>query len=340
MNESSKNISNTRRLPAGRLMFSYLAVIMAMSIIFSTVFYVTSVHELDKRPSSDIGISQPKDADHELDEWIGRRSDDSKGTLAIRLVTLNLVALFVGTFFSYWLSRRTLRPIEKALDEQDQFIADASHELRTPITSALLSNEVALKNKKLTLLQAKEIIEGNVKDMQELKELSDELLLQSHSVDETVEYSEVNLKKVTEEAVTQVSNAAKNKTITINNKIASTTLKTDASRLQKVLVIVIDNAIKYSNKQTTITLTSKTNKQDIEISIQDQGIGIAKADIANIFDRFYRADTSRTKTTGYGLGLSIAKRILNEINGTITVTSTPDVGSTFSVKVPRNHHSK
>lgn len=331
-----KTIDKTprRRLPAGKLMLSYLTVIMAMSLIFSTVFYITSVHELDKRPSSDITASQPKDSDRVLDEWIGHRSDAGRASLGVHLMTLNLSALVIGGALSYWLARRTLRPIEKALQEQDQFIADASHELRTPITSALLSNEIALKNQHLTLTGAKRVLEDNIKDMQELKQLSDQLLYESGESEKSVSLSHIHVHHLVQDAIKNVTIIADKQKMTIDNTVEDIVINTDAERLKKVLVILIENAVKYSPTESVVTISSKQLKYSTDIIVSDHGIGIDKADLDTIFDRFYRSDHSRTKTTGYGLGLSIAKKLLKEMDATIKVKSHLDVGSDFIVSLP------
>lgn len=330
---------SSRRLPARKLIISYLTIIMTMSIVFSSVFYVTSVNELDRRPVADGTVSKLQDPDHILDEWIGRRSDDNKYNLGVRLITLNIGALAIGGVLSYWLARRTLRPIEKALDEQDQFVADASHELRTPITSALLSNEIALKNSNLTLAAAKVVIEGNIKDMQELKQLSDELLRESDGELNKVKRTSVETHAVIDEAIYALQSIANRQNIIIKNETSTSLVMTDADRLRKVLVILIENAIKYSAQQSTVTVTSQKNKATLDITVADQGVGIDTTDLEYIFNRFYRADRSRSQTNGYGLGLSIAKKLLTEIGGEMSVTSALNIGSAFTVTLPSNDES-
>ena len=106
--------------------------------------------------------------------------------------------------------------------------------------------------------------------------------------------------------------------------------------LVELFVIFLDNAIKYSPDKTAITLTSKKTAQQISVSIADQGIGIEESDILNIFDRFYRVNKSRNKdrVTGYGLGLSIAKQIVEKYNGNISVKSKINSGTTFTINFP------
>lgn len=301
-----KQNSKLRHLPARKLVLSYLLLIMTMSIIFSAIFYVAS----------------------------GQHMNDGSYQLGIALILLNIAILGVGAILSYWLARITLRPIEKTLDQQDQYIADASHELRTPLASTLLSNEVALKNSALTLLQARAIIEGNVKDMQELRLLSDGLLQESENQSSALKLATVDTHKIVQEAIERLSVIASEKGAIIQNDTPMTTLTTDADALRKALVILIENAIKYSPAQSTISVTSYRTHQGVAIVVTDQGVGIDTDDIGNIFERFYRADHSRAQVAGYGLGLSIAKKSLEKIDGKMSVKSTVGMGSEFTITLP------
>jgi len=307
--------SKLRHLPARKLVLSYLLLIMTMSIIFSAIFYVAS----------------------------GQYMNDRSYRLGVGLIVLNIAILCVGAVVSYCLARITLRPIEKTLDEQDQYIADASHELRTPLASTLLSNEVALKNSGLTLLQARAIIEGNVKDMQELRSLSDGLLQESENQSSPLKLTVVDTHKIAQEAIERLLVIASEKGTIIQNDTPVITLTTDADALRKALVILIENAIKYSPVQSTITITSRRNQSNVAIVVSDQGTGIDSNDLDNIFDRFYRTDHSRAQVAGYGLGLSIAKKLLEKIDAKLSVTSTLGAGSEFTITLPSHdtlpHHA-
>ncbi|HEY8992412.1 MAG TPA: HAMP domain-containing sensor histidine kinase [Candidatus Microsaccharimonas sp.] len=324
-----------RRLSSRTLTLTFLAIIMTMSIIFSAVLYATSVHELEKRPSGDITATQPKDADRALDDWIGRRSDDSKAALAQHLIVLNIITLVLGAIVSYLLARTALRPIERALNEQDRFISDASHELRTPITAALLSNEVALKNHSLTLAQAKAVLAENVSDIQELKRLSDELLDQTNAdrIHDTLH--DVQLQKLVHDVVAKNEKMAHEKGIIITEKSDDIAIKTYPKTITKVLTVLIDNAIKYSADASTIVIEATDHDDDFMLRVKDEGIGISQSDQAHIFDRFYRSDASRTEHDGYGLGLSIASGLVKQMKGSITVTSKLGHGSEFIVRIPK-----
>ena len=129
---------------------------------------------------------------------------------------------------------------------------------------------------------------------------------------------------------------AEKKNILINNK-SNQKLQAnfENNNLSEILVILLDNAIKYSPNKSTITITSSTNNKNSEITIKDQGIGIKKADLGHIFNRFYQVDTARSSQAqkGHGLGLSIAKQLALKMGGDIKASSTLGKGSSFTVKL-------
>lgn len=135
---------------------------------------------------------------------------------------------------------------------------------------------------------------------------------------------------------------AKAKKIKIANRVGSQKISGAAESLEELFIILLDNAIKYSPDKSTVELTSLARRKKVLIEVSDQGMGISKKDIPHLFDRFYRADLSRSKNKkgqlaqagGYGLGLSIAKQIVQKHKGEISVESKIGKGSTFKVTFP------
>ena len=286
---------------------------MTTSVVFSSVFFIISLNELSKQ-----------------------FSDDGSLELGTTLIILNIVTLAIGIALSYWFTQRVLRPIEKMLEKQDQYIADASHGIRTPLASTLISNEIALKNSGLTLVQARAIIQGNIKDMQDLRLLSDELLQESENQSNMFNLTIVDTRKVVQEAVQRLTVIADDKKTFIKDNTSSIKVSANADVLRKVLVILIENAIKYSPAHSTITLTNHQSQSTVDILVTDQGIGIDAVDLDDIFNRFYRTDYSRSQAAGYGVGLSIAKKLLEKIDGKLSAKSILGSGSQFIIKLPAN----
>ena len=341
---SRESIANFILSSTGRLAMTYLGIIMLMSIGFSFVFYNTSAGQLGRQlppsafftsPSQNIALNPLTDRT-DVQAFLRQRIDEGRSALRLRLIWVNILALVAGGAISYGLARRTLRPIEEAMEAQTQFIGDASHELKTPLTAIRASNEVALRKPKLTLPEAKNLIKQNTKDVTKLQVLSDGLLRLVNDKDTTMSLKPVSLQETIAEAMTQIVKQAQKKDITVTDQVADIKVFANKQGLTQVANILLDNAVKYSAPKTTITINSSTDAKFAFLEFIDQGIGIRAADLPHIFKRFYRADKSRTKQhyDGYGLGLSIADKLLNQQHGEILVRSTIGRGSTFIVKLP------
>jgi signal transduction histidine kinase len=260
--------------------------------------------------------------------------------LLVTLAGIDSLILLVAGFAGYFLAGRTLLPIKKMMDEQNRFVTDASHEIRTPLTSIKSSIEVNLRNKKLTLLDAKKILQSNLEEVNNLQVLSDNLIqLTQYPNRATQSFTAVDIKDISDEAIKKVSKLATHKKIKIQNNIPSIHIHGNKQLLTELLVIILDNAIKYSYERSIVRLTSVHNDGKITLRIADEGVGIDEKDIPYIFDRFYRVDKARTKnnSSGYGLGLSIAKHIVKVHQGTISVKSNLQKGTTFFITLLKSH---
>ncbi|MDO8752182.1 MAG: HAMP domain-containing sensor histidine kinase, partial [Candidatus Wolfebacteria bacterium] len=200
--------------------------------------------------------------------------------------------------------------------------------------------EVNLRDKKSSN-ETKKILESNLEEVNNLQFLSDNLikLTQYQKSNGNITFENVSLKEVIDEACRKVANLAKHRKISIHNKVHDIYLQADRQSLSEAFVIFLDNAIKYSPKSTSVTLHSKTTDHSTVVNIKDEGMGIDKDDIPYLFDRFFRADKSRAKTDvfGYGLGLSIAKQIIDRHQGSIKVESEVGKGTIFSIQLPFKH---
>jgi two-component system sensor histidine kinase CiaH len=322
-----------------RLAASYLAIIIVLSIGFSYVLYRTSARELERQiPPQSLFISSPTDFGEGLEyhTFWQQRLEEGRSHLLGRLAILNLSVLVVGAASSYYLARRTLRPIENAMEAQSRFVTDASHELRTPLTAILASNEVALRKPNLTLKQAKDVIASNIEEVGKLKSLSDGLLDLSKQDSNTLAMKPVSLQDVAGEAMNRVLPAAQAKQISIQDDVPAVKVLGDSSNLVQAVAVLLDNAIKYSPAKSTIYLSGRTEDGYGHLSVRDEGVGIMPKYLPHIFERFYRIDQVRTAvgTDGHGIGLSIAQKIIEQHHGKITIDSTPRQGSTFTIQLP------
>jgi signal transduction histidine kinase len=238
----------------------------------------------------------------------------------------------------YFLAGRTLRPIKEMVDEQRRFITDASHELRTPLTSLRSEIEVGLRNASLSEKEARALLQSNLEEVISLQLLSDNLLaLTQNGREKALVMEDVSLSQSLKEAEKRLNGNLKKKKITVKTDVPDDlTVRGVRESIVSLLVILLDNAVKYSPSKSTISLSAKRSEGHSEITLVDQGIGIEKEDLPHVFERFYRANKSRSKeqVSGYGLGLSIAKKIVTSHKGTIHVTSEVDKGTTFVLKLP------
>lgn len=332
-----------------KLTFWYLLIIMLISISFSFVIYRFLTSEIDRvlrmEKMRQQGYVPAKRFLIQFDEPAPQQGiiiappnpevlEEAKDRILIMFIIINVGILGLSGVAGYLLAGLTLKPIQKMVDEQNRFITDASHELRTPLTSLKSEIEVNLRDKKLTLAEAKKLLESNLEEVNNLQYLSDNLmkLAKTHRPQD-VKMENISLLKISRGAIKKVKKMAKKKNINIENKIEDINVMADRQSLTELFVIFLDNAIKYSKNDTKVEVSSAKSADSVSIEIKDRGQGIEKADLPFLFDRFYRADRARSKD-GFGLGLSIAKEIIDKHSGSIDVKSQTKKGTTFIIRLP------
>jgi signal transduction histidine kinase len=325
----------------------YLAIVMTISIFFSGIVYQLSAQEFKRGLLRPVQGFELQLGDGFIGNWreqlMAERQeqyDAATHRVVQRLIILNVLILVGGGLLCYYLAERTLRPIEEAQEALERFTADASHELRTPLTVMKSENEVTLMDPKLTVGKAKAQIKSNIEELEKLSALSEGLLKIARSGSDSLEITAVEPARVVEMAQDRVLPLAEQRKILIKTSVSgSQSIAGDEASLIEVVVILLDNAIKYSLPHSEVTVTAFGRQKEVIVKVSDTGIGIRQEDIPHVFDRFFRADTARSKQDagGYGLGLAIAKGIIDKHTGTIAVTSQPNKGTTFTVKLPSFH---
>lgn len=339
----------------------YLLIIMLVSVFFSTVIYLGTVQELERGfhraelrfRAEELGIPLPQGFQERSEDLPPRLREISprffsveelqttENRLRLNLLMINGVILGLSAVVGYFLAGKTLKPIEESLEEQKRFVADASHELRSPLTALKTSMEVALRDKKMSLTEAKKVIKSNLEDIDSLQSLSNNLLslanLQSNG--RNFVFKKVDIAEVVKSAYRKLLPLAKEKNIKIRIEFKKQTILANKESLEGMVFIFLDNAIKYTPQDGEVVVKTKVGKRNLVIKIKDTGIGISKEDIPHIFDRFYRVDQSRSKESvlGFGLGLSLAKRIIEIHKGTVEVSSGLRKGTTFTISLPLKH---
>ena len=338
----SKQFWQFLKTPTIRLTLVHLLIIMTLSICFSVIFYQTSTRPTSPPPQQTRQYAPPEsslndrydsDVRAAVEDYLQQRNQE----LLVRLIWINIAVLFAGTAISYLLARWSIRPIEETMESQIQFVSDASHELRTPLTVLQTTNEVALRKKKLPAAEARQLISHNIEEVKKMKNLTNTLLGLLKDSKKPIVRQAVNLQDVVSDAMSSVVKVAQEKNISIEDKVPRLKVKTDRALLTQIVTILLDNAVKYSDANQQIIISADQPGNKTLLHITDEGIGIRATDLPHIFNRFYRADKSRSSASdvhGYGLGLAIAQKISEQIDARITVKSEINKGSTFTIELP------
>jgi len=334
---------------------------MAISLFFSGLIYFGTIKELERGfrwgeirlKAKELNIPLPRQFPEGLEELpprlrerqarflLGEDLETVKKRLAFQLLSLNGIIFLFSAGVSWLLAGKTLKPLEQALEEQKRFVADASHELRTPLTALKTSIEVALRDQKLSLTNARKVIKSNLEDVNGLQTLADNLLkLTNYQTNgQGLVFKELDIKKIAQRAFKKILPSAEKKEIKLIDKVESQKITANLESLEEMLLIFLDNAVKYTLQKGKVTVGSRLDKKALILEIKDTGIGIAKKDLGHIFDRFYRVDQSRSKSkvAGFGLGLSLAKKIIEFHQGSVQVKSELGKGTTFTIRIPLKH---
>lgn len=228
-----------------------------------------------------------------------------------------------------------LEKINRSFVSQKQFIQDVSHELRTPLTVLKGELEVALKRDR-SADAYRCILQSNLEEIDKIHRILEDLLVLARldSEDTTLKKEPADIVQFIRDIVGDVEILAQQKGITVSLHAGeSVILDLDRERIRRVFFNILDNAIKFTPEHGNITLTLAKENHTIVIRVSDTGVGIPQEDLPFIFDRFYRADKSRS-SEGFGLGLSITKSIIQAHKGAIACNSEPGRGTTFTISLP------
>lgn len=248
-----------------------------------------------------------------------------------------LVTLILIFFASLSITQRALIPVREAWQKQVDFTSDASHELRTPLSVIQTNLECATDTPDETISENEQWFNNIKAETIHMTKLVNDLLtlFRSDSGVKVVNKEDFDLERVLEDTVNGMKTYAEKKGIILQSFIQPRLkLYGDKELLNRLTIILLDNAIKYTPAPGKVELYAKQDGSDIVIKVSDTGVGIDKEHIDKIFDRFYRADTARSGSIeGSGLGLSIAKWIVTEHKGSITVNSEPGRGTEITVLI-------
>lgn len=257
-------------------------------------------------------------------------------TLLVVLTTVAGIGLVLSFLGSLFLTSHSIRPIQEMWEKQKTFISDASHELRTPITVIRANMDVVLENREDTVGNMEKWLSNISGEAEYMSTLIESMLILSRadSNQMVLKMDSFNPSDVIDDLRQMFTPVATKKNISLIT-VADNNCQIygDRDKIKQLLSILLDNALKFTSNRGEIELKCFQKSNLCILSVKDNGIGIKQEDRKRIFDRFYQADNSRTGN-GCGLGLSIAKWIVDSHRGTIEVSSMLGKGSEFIVSLP------
>lgn len=255
------------------------------------------------------------------------------------LAICSLIFIVLSISASYVLSKKMVKPIVQSWNKQAEFVENASHELRTPLTVIQNKLELLLTAPQAKIMDRFENIAMSLSETRRLSKLTTDLLTLARA-----DSSEIQLQKETIDLDPFIRHAlapyeeiaeSQDKEFWLDLQ-ADVSLEADRGRLHQLLVILLDNALKYTDPGERIGIRSYMDERNTVIEVSDEGAGIKEDNLPYIFERFYREDKARSRETGgIGLGLSIAQWIVESHGGTITAFANTPSGTTFQVKLPK-----
>ena len=262
-------------------------------------------------------------------EHLISRVRESIGQLSIA----GFISLLLFLYISKRLADIAIAPVERAWEQQKQFLADASHDLKTPLTVILANNNIIQSHRDQTVESQMKWIESTSEEAGRMSDLINKMLelAKSEATKEELKLGEVNLSEVIENSILQFEVVAFEKSITIESGIQPNIIvKTHAPTFSKVLEILFDNAIKYSDENGKISVALYQSSKKVYFTINNKGEYIKPEEISHVFERFYRTNKER-EVGGHGLGLSLAKKKCDMLGCKLKVESDEDEGTTFTI---------
>ena len=265
-------------------------------------------------------------------------------SLGLTLSGLTVVILAAFFFISLFFANRAIKPMEDAFEKQNRFVADASHELKTPLSVINANCGVLYANKDETMESQTRWVDSIMRAADRMAALVSDLLSLACMEDKEneLQMSAFDLSSVVADAVYETEQTAKDKGLDINCSIQpEITVTSDRASVLKILSALLDNAVKYTDEGGEISVTVRKEKQHIVCAVRNSGDGVPGEELPRLFDRFYRGDPARTsENSGSGLGLSIASAIAERLGAVLSASSVPGQYTQFSLQFDSRPRSR
>ncbi len=254
--------------------------------------------------------------------------------VAVAILFITAMAAFFGV--SLVMASLFVKPVKTAWEQQQTFVADASHELKTPLTVILANTDILKKHPEMTVGEQSQWVDSTYEEAQSMKSLVDELLFlaKNDAHKNVLNVERTDLSELAISGALQFEPVAFESEIRVDYDVDDGVfVDGDRAQLKRLIHILIDNAVKYAGGGGLVAVSLKKAEKGCVLTVRNTGPVINGTDLPHIFERFYRADKARSGS-GYGLGLSIAKTIVDAHKGSISCTSDERNGTVFTVKLP------
>ncbi|WP_440114417.1 sensor histidine kinase [Paenibacillus sp. QZ-Y1] len=257
--------------------------------------------------------------------------------LVYTFAIVGLLMLIVIYFLSRYFANRSITPVKEAFEKQKQFIADASHELKTPLAIIHTNTDVLLANREDTIENQVKWLQYIKSETERMSGLTNDLLYLTQMEDSrsSMIHAKFNMSDAVETIILTMEAVIFEKNISLDYSIEPQLMvHGNSEQIKQVIVILLDNAVKYSGTKGSVNVSLKKQNHEVVLVVSNTGDGIAPEHLDRIFDRFYRTDASRArKHGGHGLGLAIARSIVEQHKGEIYARSVVGEGATFYVRL-------
>ena len=250
------------------------------------------------------------------------------------LAGIYALALCVFYFISRWLSRLAARPMEQAVEMERQFVADISHDLKTPITVVLANDAILRSNPDVPTGEQLQWIDASDAAARNMLNMVEQMLTLSslESARRTVEKTAVNLSACVEKSVLQLESVAYDRGVTVESDVApGVSVSATEDYCMRILSGLIENALKYEPDGGTVYVSLTRERRRALLTVRNAGSIIAPEDLPHVFERFYRGDKARSGSEGHGLGLPIVKGVCDLLGAEIRAQSDAQTGTAFTV---------
>jgi signal transduction histidine kinase len=316
-----------------RLAAVYLGLTTVLVAAFSLVLYLSLARNIESNVEGDF----------ETEAAQARFVTETVDAIGYNILLADAGILIVVSGLAYVLAHRTLRPVRGNFEAQQQFVSNASHELRTPLTILRTEFEVARRADPASL-DILDLLDRGLEEIGRMSRIVDDLLTLSRidADQEPLSFSEDDVAALVEHVAERMRTYADGYGVQVSFTGGGVpTLPVDADHLERALVNVVKNAIEHSPSGATVRIDVVSDQRGARIEVRDSGEGISEEDLPHAFERFYRAKASTFRARGgSGLGLSIAKWIVEGHRGTIRIDSAEGQGTTVVIALPATRPSR